>query len=99
MSLNENVYGMYTQYNQVYNPDTSKTTQRTIPFVARPQAFAVKIPAFFVSGLPTALAAPIMLVGLDTYTDLLNIGKSMQCRRGVARVRVCDGRQGRRRWA
>jgi len=58
----------------VYDPDTARTTQRTVPFVARPQAFAVKIPGFFVSGLPTALAAPIMLVGLETYTDLLNIG-------------------------
>ena len=88
LSLNENVYGAYTQYNQVYNPDTLASTQRTIPFVARPQAFAVKIPGFFVSGLPTALAAPIMLVGLDTYTDLLNIGAAavlpLQCQR------VCD---------
>ena len=75
-SLNENVYAAYAQYNQVYNAATSSTLSRYTPFVVRPQAFAVKVPAFFVSGLPTAAAAPLMLVGLQTYTDLVNIGNA-----------------------
>jgi len=98
LSLNENVYGAYTQYNSVYNATTSTYMQRTTPFVARPLAFAVKIPGFFVSGLPTALAAPLLLVGLDTYTDLLNIGDVCVC--GVARdTRVPDAAQALRLWA
>jgi hypothetical protein len=68
------VYAAYNQINQVYKPQTSTTVSRYIPFVARPQAFAVKVPAFFVSGLATAAAAPLMLVGLQTYADLVNIG-------------------------
>jgi hypothetical protein len=68
------VYGAYSQNNRFYNPETNSAKQRYITFVARPQAFAVKVPAFFVSGLPTALAAPLMLVGLQTYKDLVNVG-------------------------
>jgi hypothetical protein len=73
-SLNENVYGSYTQYHEVFDTEASRIRKSRIPFVARPQAFAVKVPAFFVSGLPTVLFAPLMLVGVQTYTDLLNIG-------------------------
>jgi hypothetical protein len=77
-SLNEHVYAAYNQYNQLYNPATLTTVSRYIPFVARPQAFAVKVPAFFVSGLATAAVAPLVLVGLKTYTDLVNIGDDVQ---------------------
>jgi hypothetical protein len=92
------VYGAYSQANRFYDPETNTAKQRYITFVARPQAFAVKVPAFFVSGLPTALAAPLLLVGLDTYTDLLNIGAVCVC--GVARdTRVPDAAQALRLWA
>jgi hypothetical protein len=80
-SLNENLYGAYMQYNEVYDAATSTTSQRNIPFVARPQAFAVKVPSFFVSGLSTAIIAPLMLVGRQTYTDLVNIGDPSSARR------------------
>ena len=62
------------QYNEVYDAAAKQALQRNIAFVARPQAFAIKVPAFFTSGLSTALIAPLMLVGLQTYTDLVNIG-------------------------
>lgn len=76
-SLNENLYGAFVQYNQVYDAKASAFQRRNIPFVARPQAFAVKVPAFFASGLSTAIIAPLMLVGVQTYTDLVNIGNAM----------------------
>ena len=82
------MYAAYNQYNQVYNPETTATVSRYLPFVARPEAFAVKVPSFFVSGLATAAAAPLMLVGLQTYTDLVNIGNHAQARLRV-RVMLC----------
>jgi hypothetical protein len=72
------VYGAYTQNHRIYDPKTKDVRQRSITFVARPQAFAVKVPAFFVSGLPTALAAPLMLVGVQTYIDLVNVGNAVE---------------------
>ena len=93
------MYGAYSQANRFYDPETNTAKQRYITFVARPQAFAVKVPAFFVSGLPTALAAPLMLVGLQTYKDLVNVGNVSETECACCFVHVTQGVQGWVRWA